>query len=252
VLKRWDLYAERYAAAVTLFELATGTLPKWGDGRSEPSQLECEADLDPELFDPALREALVPFFKQALKRDARQRHDNAEEMLKVWRDCFAAIGAADAAAEPDEAELRQRLAGAGFDSSVHELGLGTRATNALDRANVLTVEDLLTAPMRRLLRLRGVGNRTRREITAAVKVLRARLGNPPEAGKAPAAAEAEEQPAGDLSRMSVDLLAQRLTRTSPRDGDTARQTITALLGLEEALPEPWPTQADATWPASWL
>ena len=29
---RWDLHAERYAAAVTLFELATGVLPKWGDG----------------------------------------------------------------------------------------------------------------------------------------------------------------------------------------------------------------------------
>src|SRR5438876_126015 len=29
---RWDLHAERYAAAATLYELATGTLPKWGDG----------------------------------------------------------------------------------------------------------------------------------------------------------------------------------------------------------------------------
>jgi serine/threonine protein kinase len=60
--KRWDLHAERYAVAVTLFELATGTLPKWGDGRSEPSQVECEATVDEELFDPSLREALVPFF----------------------------------------------------------------------------------------------------------------------------------------------------------------------------------------------
>src|SRR5262249_3356037 len=159
--KRWDLYAERYAAAVTLFELTTGTMPKWGDGRSEPSQVECEATIDEELFDPALRQALReavgPFFGKALGRAARQRHDNAEDMLRDWRDCFAAIEAADAAAEADEAELRQRLEGATFDSSVHELGLGTRATNALDRANVLTVEDLLTVPMRRLLRLRGVG-----------------------------------------------------------------------------------------------
>ncbi len=31
---RWDLYAERYAAAVTLYELAAGphNLPRWGDG----------------------------------------------------------------------------------------------------------------------------------------------------------------------------------------------------------------------------
>jgi serine/threonine protein kinase len=239
--KRWDLYAERYAAAVTLFELATGTLPKWGDGRSEPSQVECEAAIDEELFDPALREALVPFFRKALRRDARQRHDNAEEMLRDWRDCFTALSPAGAATEADEEELRQRLQEAEFESSIHELGLGTRATNALDRANLLTVEDLLTVPMRRLLRLRGVGNKTRREIAAAVKILRAHLGNPPDAAKT---LVPEEQPAGDLSRLSVDLLAQRLTRTGPRDGDTARQTVTALLGLEEALPNAWPAQAD--------
>ena len=242
--KRWDLHAERYAAAATLFELATGTLPKWGDGRSEPSQVECEATIDEELFDPALREALVPFFRKGLRRDARERHDNAEEMLKDWRDCFKALEAVGAATETDEEELRQRLQEAVFDSSIHELGLGTRATNALDRANVLTVEDLLTVPMRRILRLRGVGNKTRREIAAAVKFLRDHLGNPPDSGKAVVPEEPEEQVVGDLSRLSVDLLAQRLTRTGPRDGDTARQTVTALLGLEEALPTAWPTQSD--------
>src|SRR5262249_22573677 len=147
--------------------------------------------------------------------------------------------------ETDAEELRQRLEGATFDSSIHELGLGTRATNALDRANVLTVEDLLTVPMRRLLRLRGVGNKTRREIATAVKMLRGRLGHPPSAGEtAVAAEEPEEQTTGDISRLSVDLLAQRLTRTGPREGDTARQVITALLGLEEALPNVWPGQAD--------
>ncbi len=241
--QRWDLHAERYAAAVTLFELATGTLPKWGDGRSEPSQVECEATIDEELFDPALRDALVPFFRKALQRDARERYDNAEEMLREWRECFAAI-AAEAVTETDEEELRQRLQEADFDASIHELGLGTRATNALDRANVLTVEDLLTVPMRRLLRLRGVGNKTRREIAAAVKILRARLGKPPGSGNGGVPEEPDEQPAGDLSRLSVDLLAQRLTRTGPRDGNTGRQTITALLGLEEALPSAWPAQSD--------
>ena len=97
--KRWDLHAERYAAAVTLFELATGTLPKWGDGRSEPSQIEDEATIDAELFDPSLREALVPFFRKALRRDAGERHHNAEEMLRDWRDCFTTIEAAGAATE---------------------------------------------------------------------------------------------------------------------------------------------------------
>jgi serine/threonine protein kinase len=251
--KRWDLHAERYAAAATLFELATGTLPRWGDGRSEPSQVECEAAIDEELFDPSLREMLVPFFKKVLRRDARERHDNAEEMLRDWRDCFAAIEAAGAARETSEEELRQRLQAAGFDSSVHELGLGTRATNALDRANVLTVEDLLTVPMRRLLRLRGVGNKTRREIAAAVKILRERFQEDLTQRRKDAKEEdllgdlaslREDSSSADLARLSVDLLAQRLTRTNPRDSGTARQTVTALLGLEEALPGIWPTQAE--------
>lgn len=35
---RWDLYAERHAAAVTLYELATGVLPKWGTApRTRPT-----------------------------------------------------------------------------------------------------------------------------------------------------------------------------------------------------------------------
>lgn len=239
--KRWDLYAERYAAAVTLFEMTTGTMPVWADGRSEPSQLECEATLDAELFDPALRETLVPFFARALRRNAAERFDNAEVMLQEWRRCFEVSGLAGPATELDEEELRRRLAEATFDSSIHELALGTRATNALDRANVLTVEDLLATPMRRLHRLRGVGFKTRREITAAVKLLRERLGNPP-AGEQ--AEDAEEPPSGELAKLSVDLLAQRLTKVSPREGDTVKQTITAVLGLEEALPCTWPGQAE--------
>jgi serine/threonine protein kinase len=34
--KRWDLQAERYSAAVTLYEMTTAVLPKWGDGKSDP------------------------------------------------------------------------------------------------------------------------------------------------------------------------------------------------------------------------
>jgi len=240
--KRWDLAAERYAAAVTLFEMATGTLPRWGDGRSEPSQLDCEATVDEELFDPTLRDAFVPFFRKALRREARERHDNADEMLRAWRDCFAAIGPPDAA-ELNEEELRARLEGATFDSSVHELALGTRATNALDRANLLTVEDMLSVSMRRLLRLRGVGNKTRREIASAVKILRDRLGTP-RTDAAVAAEEPEEASTGDPARLSVDLLVQRLTRSGPREGDTAKQSVTALLGLEDSLKNCWPSQSD--------
>ena len=103
-------------------------------------------------------------------------------------------------------------------------------------------------PMRRLLRLRGVGNKTRREIAASVKILRAKLGNPPSEGT-PLVGEAQpsdnvaEQATEDISKLSVDLLVQRLTRSNPREGDKVRKMVMSLLGLEESLPDNWPSQA---------
>ena len=174
---RWDLHAERYAAAATLHELATGTLPRWGDGTTDPSHLNCEITIDAELFDASLRERLTEFFRKAFRRDVSQRFDNAEEMLREWRHCFENLEQPGAFSDhEDEETLRELLANVTLDTQVHELGLGTRATNALDRANLLTVEDLLTVPMRRLSRFRGVGNKTRREIITAVRLLRERLG----------------------------------------------------------------------------
>ena len=90
---RWDLHAERYAAAMTLHELATGVLPTWGDGATEPSQLgpQTEITIEPELFDASLREHLTSFFKKAFRRNINERFDNAEEMRRVWRNAFEGI-----------------------------------------------------------------------------------------------------------------------------------------------------------------
>ena len=245
---RWDLHAERYAAAVTLYELAAGpnNLPKWGDGTSDPSQLACEATIEAELFEADLRDSLTDFFTKALRRNPAERFDNAEEMLRAWRFCFEGIEQRGTISDHDDVEaLRELLAEATFDTQISELGLGMRAINALDRANVLTVEDLLTVPLRRLQRLRGVGNKTRREIATAVKLLRQRLGSPKQADVPPGIAEAESPTDQlDVGSLSVDLLAQRLLRTSARDGEVAQRTLQAVLGLDPALDNCWPSQAD--------
>src|SRR5262249_52697286 len=113
------------------------------------------------------------FFTKALRRNPAERFDNAEEMLQAWRRCFEDIAHPGALADHDDvAALRERLVGVTFDTQIVELGLGSRAINALDRANILTVEELLTVPLRRLQRLCGVGNTTRREIATAVRLLR--------------------------------------------------------------------------------
>jgi serine/threonine protein kinase len=243
---RWDLHAERYATAVTLYELATGGRPQWGDGSTDPSHLPpgIEITINPEAFDAALREGFTVFFQKAFRREVTERFDNAEEMLSAWRDCFKDIEESEPISDQaDESKLRELLAAATFDTSIAELGLGTRATNALDRANILTVEDLLAVPMRALLRLRGVGNLTRREISAAVKILRERLGTP---SRETAATDQPESPPEtmDAGTLSVDLLADRLQRTGSREGETIQRTIQVLLGLDSEAGDRWPSQAD--------
>jgi serine/threonine protein kinase len=255
---RYDSYAERYAVAATLHEMATGTLPKWGDGRSDPSQIEAEATIDADLFDTDVRENLARFFRRAFRRDIALRFDNAEQMLAEWKACFAGIRSGPVTdGEEDDDALRRLLAPATLETPIATLGLGTRATNALDRANVLTVRHLLACSRSKFDRMPGVGAKTRREITAVVAILRDRLlpnGTlpplPPQGSDEPAApptviateTRLEETPA-DPATLSVDAIAAPLLQP-PRGtkGDNHLHLAEALLGRHEKVAEPWPTQ----------
>lgn len=271
---RWDLYAERYAAGVTLYELATGAIPKWGDGKSAPEMLDCEVTIEAELFDPNLREPLGAFFRKALRRNPAERFDNAEEMLRAWRHAFEGIDKPASAGHEDWAEVEKRLQQATPDTPIVELGLGTRACNALDRVNVLSVRDLLAFPPKRLHRMPGVGAKTRREITEVMKILRGRLGVPSQVPatvlKGPETEAGEPEPA----IVSVDLLAKRVLgplatiqgpwspaetsggalfaaeaplrqdRTSDKGQRTKDRFLLAFLGLDPELTAPWPNQND--------
>jgi serine/threonine protein kinase len=240
---KWDLYAERYAAAATLYEMATGGLPKWGDGSTDPSHLNCEATIEAEVFDVGLREGLVEFFQKAFRRNPKERFDNAEAMLIAWRDCFKDLETSGTISDhQDESQLRELLASATMDTQIPELGLGTRATNALDRANILTVEDLLSYNVRRLQRLRGIGNKTRREIMTAVRILRERLGKPDQE-RVVSEEESTTQLEG-VGSLSVDALAGRLMRIGSREGETTQRTLQLFLGFDTAAADPWPSQSD--------
>jgi hypothetical protein len=243
---RWDLHAERYAAGVTLYEAATGTMPKWGDGASDPSYISNEITVEAEFFDASLRENLVIFFKRAFARDITQRFDNAEEMLRAWRHCFEDIDKPQTSSDTDdEGERPELLASASFDTNVSELGLSTRANNALDRVNILTVEDLLTVPLHRLNSLRGVGNRTRREISEAVKFYRDKLGIPRRDAMLSTDIAAEAQPANfDVESLSVDLLVQHVVPRTTRKDDQSGRAARALTGLDPEIDLLWPSQSD--------
>lgn len=168
--RRWDAAAERYAAAVTLHEMTTGSQPVWGDGRQHPMTLALDVKpmLAVERFDPAVRDALSRFFLKALARDPKVRYDTAEAMRAAWRDIFRAIdepvistttstdgGTIDALAAVVAAEPETPLA---------VLGLTPRVLNALERLGVQRVIDLVELPRTKLHVAAGVGLRTRKEI----------------------------------------------------------------------------------------
>jgi serine/threonine protein kinase len=91
---QYDNAAERYGAAVVLFEMASGRLPWYGaDPNAKPATVDDDVTLDPAMFEPTVATGMVDFFAAALSRDATKRPDTAEEMLQAWRRLFAGIDA---------------------------------------------------------------------------------------------------------------------------------------------------------------
>ena len=243
---RWDTYAERFAVAVTMHQMAAGSLPRWGDGQSEPAVLDCEATIDADAFEPAVREAMTAFFEKALRRDHRARFDNAEEMLRAWRQLF--LAAARPETDTDHASPTPHFIAieeARLDTLLSALGLSARGLNVVERIDVRTVDDLLRFPLIQVNRMRGVGSRTRKELTHLARLLAERF---PEAARTPKTA-----PTGDNAEIpdeaanaSVDELLRQLlpagrTEQSRRDTDL----LAALLGLRDDGPAgTWPSQSD--------
>ena len=118
----WDLYAERFAIAMTLYEMTTGQLPTWGDGLSDPAMLDCEVTLDSALLDTSARDELTAFYARALHSDYRQRFDNAEEMLWAWRQMFTSVDHPTADTDHGSpANYAQTLAGATAETQLSTL-----------------------------------------------------------------------------------------------------------------------------------
>ena len=166
---RYDSAAERYSAAVVLFEMATGRVPVYGDGLSDPAAVPDEAAMESGAFDPALASVLTDFFRRALAREAGQRHHTATEMLSAWQGVFAPVPKT----APDDAEAL-------FESALPttllaRAGLSARALSALEPFAVTTVADLVAIDPVRLNRLSGVAEPTRKEVKERTKRWRDRF-----------------------------------------------------------------------------
>lgn len=184
---RWDAAADRYAAALVLYHALTGTRPTQSQSPGPSDDLV----IDAERLDPAARDRLAAFFTRAFARDAAARFEHAEDMRIAWAHALSqgdhravsdtAHPTTDAdppsevtdatpheAAPPDLSQVR-------LDTPVDALPLSARAKNALDRAAVFLVSDLLQLPRNQLSMVRGIGSRVTREIYELTEALRTSL-----------------------------------------------------------------------------
>ena len=161
---RWDAAADRFAAAAVLYQALTGVRPAQAEG---PAAVDAIV-VDAERLDAAVRDRLAAFFRRAFAREVADRFDSAEAMRQFWLTALAPGEEAgrDATPEPmDPSRVRP-------DTPVDALPLSARARNALDRAGVAVVAELLLLPRNQLSVIRGVGTKVTREIFELAQALR--------------------------------------------------------------------------------
>jgi serine/threonine protein kinase len=239
---RWDLYAERFAVAVTLYEMAVGQPPVWGDGQTSPEMLDVEATIESDVFDPVTREGFTAFFAKALKRDYSQRFDNAEEMLRHWRSIFAARKTVHPGEGGAESEMAAIAAAATPFSTMAELGYSLEAQVVLERMGIQNARGLLAVDRITFRFLRSVGDKVRKEIRLKAKEL-ARLRPDLTQGRSTAHDSDEDASAA----VSINELAAQLLPRRPAGDDRPEEAALAhYLGLDDAVtPGAWPTVGDA-------
>lgn len=227
---RWDPAAERYSAAVVLYELCTGVKPIYGDGRADPALVDAPLRLDAALFDASVADGLVAFFRRALAPDVDDRHGTATDMLRAWHAAFDAGRLPSTPTDHGSEEPADFVVPTGTEPAtpLAALPLSARAVAALERVDILTVADVLGEPLNRLRQLRGVGGAVRAELVMAVALLREHLADSGEAD--------EDAP--------LVTLARRLIRRTAPPGEVA--LLRAWLGLDGG--DAWPG-TDALAPA---
>ncbi|WP_395297178.1 BREX system serine/threonine kinase PglW [Kitasatospora hibisci] len=228
----YDAYAERYALAVTLHEMASRELPQWGDGSVTARQTVAEEWPYPKIaadaFETQVRDGLVAFFRKALARDVKDRFPDLVPMERAWKQIFieaqkatapstghgsgaergagAGAGVGDETPPGDEGaaalQIREEQAArATLSTHLSVAGLSPAALSQLYAMGLSTVGDVVTYKARKFLTAPGMGSRTREEIQGRQKEWNARLRRP----VAPTSSEARREAEQELTDLEASL-----------------------------------------------
>lgn len=173
---RYDRAAERFAIAVTLFEMATGQRPTWGSGDADPASITDEVTIGLELFEPAVAEPMAAFFREALARDSTKRFGDLAEMAQAWAGLFAAADSLNQIDDDDQSISPPAQVIASTELS--QSGMSARAQSVLARIDVTTVGELLATSPFKINNTPGMGEKTRREIQQRLRDWRRALSEP--------------------------------------------------------------------------
>lgn len=237
----YDDHAERYAAAVTLHEMASGQRPVWGDSMTDPRTTTDEVPtIAADLFEPALRDGLTAFFQRAFHRDVDRRFDTFRQMEDTWRAVFTSADQATPATTPATVDIDEptveatrdaHATAATLDTALDAAGLSPRAVSVAQQFGATTVGELLAVPRHQIARARGAGQLVRKELNRRHKQWTQALQNAPARPEVP---------------HTIDDLATLLLPARGRRGSKKAEAIRLTLGLpdEDGVPAPWPTQSE--------
>ncbi|MEU4450203.1 BREX system serine/threonine kinase PglW [Nocardioides sp. NPDC023903] len=226
--QRYDRAAELYAVSATLFEMATGVLPWWSNGASQPPDSKAAPVIERAAFEHSVATQLTQLFKKALHPDVERRFRSADELALAWHEVFAALDSSEETAESND-ELAKK---ATVETPLERSGLSARARSGLARLDVATVGDLLGVHPININTIRGLGETYRKEIQRRIKEWRLRLSATEEANVAASGQYGTER-----------LVASLLDRLNSED----QVVLKAVLGLTEETAEAqptWPTTAE--------
>lgn len=262
--QRYDLAAERYAAAVTIHEMATGETPTWGDGQSDPAYLpdDVPATVLVEAIDPEVRTPVAEFLTKALRRGPADRFDTADDMARAWLAAFEGWQSsgdsdddtAESAPMPGGVALPDTLT---LDDPIGSLPSNQKVRSALRKVGAETVRGVATVDPVSVNRTRGVSVKTRKAILRLRAAILERFADElagPTAARPPTTDPSDttstpETPVVVDTRPDLDELGLRLVPPRGKRGPagSVADTVRVLLGtdpiddLPDGLGNDWPT-----------